>query len=360
MSLKHSINSLKKDELIEYMLTIGENKYRAKQIWHWMYVKGVKSFSEMTDIGKDLRAKLSNTIALQRLNTDLHKISSDGTQKWVLQLYDKNKIETVFIPEETRGTLCISSQVGCTLNCSFCYTGTMPLVRNLTADEIIGQLLLVKDLLNDWSKYKNKRKITNIVFMGMGEPLYNYDEVLKSINILTDKEGLGYSKRKITLSTSGVVPVIEKLKDEIEIGLAISLHAVRNELRDSLVPINRKWSIEKLIEVLTDYPKTNNSRRITFEYVMLEGINDSIEDAKILRALLKPLYAKVNLIPFNPWPGSNYKSSSLETINRFADTICNDKGIMATVRQPRGQDIFAACGQLKSISVRKNNIKNVN
>ena len=349
-----SINSFGKNDLKKYIIDLGEKKYRANQLWKWLYVKGVKSFSEMTDIGKDLRNKLSINNSIKRLEIGLHRISSDGTQKWLLNLHDKNKVEMVFIPEDNRGTLCISSQVGCTLSCSFCHTGTMPLVRNLTSDEIIGQLLLAKDHLNDWKTTKDKRKITNIVFMGMGEPLYNYDEVVKAVKVLMDNEGLNYSKRKITLSTSGVVPAITKLKNDVEVGLAISLHAVKNEIRDYLVPINRKWPIEKLLESLTNYPGMNSSRKITFEYVMLDGINDSLEDAKILIKLLKPMHAKINLIPFNSWPGSKYKCSSAEAIKKFSEKVCKEGGIMATVREPRGSDILAACGQLKSSSVRKN------
>ena len=355
MSSLHPINSFGKADLKEHVISLGEKQYRAKQLWNWLYVKGAKSFSEMNNIGKEFRGKLTLSNNFQRLSIYDNQVSNDGTRKWVFELSDGNKIETVFIPEEERGTLCISSQVGCTLACSFCHTGTMPLVRNLTSDEIVGQLLIVKDCLDDWHDLNKKRKITNIVFMGMGEPLYNYDEVKKAIQIFLDNEGLNFSRRKITLSTSGVVPKIEKLKNDLDVSLAISLHAVSNEVRNNLVPINRKWPIEKLLEVLTNYPGVNNSRRITFEYVMLEGINDTINDAKALVKLLKFIPAKVNLIPFNPWPGSTYKCSSIEVINKFADLVCNDGGIVATVRQPRGQDILAACGQLKSDSVRSKN-----
>ena len=378
MSSLHPINSFGKADLKEHVISLGEKKYRAKQLWNWLYVKGAKSFSEMNNIGKELIGKLTLSNNFQRLNIYDNQVSNDGTRKWVFELYDGNKIETVFIPEEERGTLCISSQVGCTLACSFCHTGTMPLVRNLTSDEIVGQLLIVKDCLDDWHDLNKKRKITNIVFMGMGEPLYNYDEVKKAIQIFLDNEGLNFSRRKITLSTSGVVPKIEKLKNDLDVSLAISLHAVCNEVRNNLVPINRKWPIEKLLEVLTNYPGVNNSRRITFEYVMLEGINDTINDAKVLIKLLKSTGVKTfvihsrkailgkftpkqNLIPFNPWPGSTYKCSSIEVINKFADVVCSDGGIVATVRQPRGQDILAACGQLKSDSVRiKNKFKKLN
>ena len=355
-----SINSFSKEDLQQYIIDIGEKNFRSKQLWRWIYVNGAKSFNEMSDVGANLRNKLNSDINFNRLVIDTHQVSEDGTQKWLFTLKDKRKIETVFIPEADRGTLCISSQVGCTLSCSFCHTGTMSLVRNLKADEIVGQVLSVKDSLLDWNM-KN-RKITNIVFMGMGEPLYNYQEVTKAIKILLDNEGLCYSRRKITLSTSGVVPVIQKLKKELDVSLAISLHAVSDELRNELVPINKKWPIKELLSVLEIYPGVNNARRITFEYVMLDGVNDSTDDAKKLVNLLKPIHAKVNLIPFNPWPGSNYKCSSDKAIKNFADEICYNGGITATVRYARGQDILAACGQLKSNSVRLRNekVKNIN
>jgi len=355
-----SINSFSKEDLQQYIIDIGEKNFRSKQLWRWIYVNGAKSFNEMSDVGANLRNKLNSDINFNRLVIDTHQVSEDGTQKWLFTLEDKRKVETVFIPEADRGTLCISSQVGCTLSCSFCHTGTMPLVRNLKSDEIVGQVLSVKDSLLDWNM-KN-RKITNIVFMGMGEPLYNYQEVTKAIKILLDNEGLCYSRRKITLSTSGVVPVIQKLKKELDVSLAISLHAVSDELRNELVPINKKWPIKELLSVLEIYPGVNNARRITFEYVMLDGVNDSTDDAKKLVNLLKPIHAKVNLIPFNPWPGSNYKCSSDKVIKNFADEICYNGGITATVRYARGQDILAACGQLKSNSVRLRNekVKNIN
>jgi len=360
MSENIAINSLSKDELKKYIIKLGEKEYRANQLWRWIYVNGVKSFKSMSDIGVNLRDKLSSEVTFNRLIPNTHQISVDGTQKWLFSLHDKKEVETVFIPEEDRGTLCISSQVGCTLSCSFCHTGTMALVRNLTADEIVGQVLSAKDSLLDWG-LKN-RKITNIVFMGMGEPLYNYQEVTKAIKILLDNEGLCYSRRKITLSTSGVVPIIQKLKKQLDVSLAISLHAVNDKLRNELVPINKKWPIKELLSVLEAYPGVNNARRITFEYVMLAGINDSIAEAKKLVSLLKPIHAKVNLIPFNPWPGSIYKCSPEKTIKDFADEICNNGGITATVRHARGQDILAACGQLKSNSerTRKEKVKNIN
>ena len=352
MANKINFYTLEKKELISFLDAIGEKKYRADQLWKWTYTKGIKSFDEMSNIGELLKDKLDSSIEMFRLEKHTHQISNDGTQKWLFNLKDNKKIETVFIPEDDRGTLCVSSQVGCTLACSFCHTGTMPLVRNLTVDEIVAQVLSAKDYLSDWDSRNAHRKITNIVFMGMGEPLYNYETVLKASKILLDNEGLCYSRRKITLSTSGVVPAIEKLKKELEVSLAISLHAVNDKLRNILVPINKKWPIKELFSVLKDYPGVNNSRRITFEYVMLDGINDSIEDAKALAKMLKPLHAKVNLIPFNPWPGSKYKCSSENNIKLFADEVCYKGGITATIRHPRGQDILAACGQLKSDSVR--------
>jgi 23S rRNA (adenine2503-C2)-methyltransferase len=358
MKKNFSVNSFTRDELSQYIFDLGEKKYRAKQLWKWMYVNGVKSFNEMSDIHVKLRDKLNSDLLFSRLSIDKHQISKDGTQKWLFELKDKKKVETVFIPEMDRGTLCISSQVGCTLSCSFCHTGTMPLVRNLSTYEIIGQILAAKDSLLDWG-IKN-RKITNIVFMGMGEPLYNYKEVTRAIRILLDNEGLCYSRRKITLSTSGVVPIIQKLKYELDVSLAISLHAVTDKVRNELVPINKKWPIKELLSALEVYPGVNNSRRITFEYVMLDGVNDSINDAKKLVKLLKPLHAKVNLIPFNPWPGSIYNCSSVKTIKDFADEVCYSGGITATIRHARGQDILAACGQLKSNSVRLNREKVVN
>ena len=360
MSENIAINSLSKDDLKKYIIKLEEKDYRAKQLWRWLYVRGVKSFKDMSDIGVNLRDQLSAKMSFERLIPNTHQVSEDGTQKWLFSLKDKREVETVFIPEADRGTLCISSQVGCTLSCSFCHTGTMALVRNLTADEIVGQVLSAKDSLLDWG-LKN-RKITNIVFMGMGEPLYNYQEVTKAIKILLDNEGLCYSRRKITLSTSGVVPIIQKLKKELDVSLAISLHAVNDKLRNELVPINKKWPIKELLSVLEVYPGVNNARRITFEYVMLDGVNDSIAEAKKLVSLLKPIHAKVNLIPFNPWPGSIYKCSSTKAIKDFADEVCNNGGITATVRHARGQDILAACGQLKSNSerIKREKVKNIN
>jgi 23S rRNA (adenine2503-C2)-methyltransferase len=278
--------------------------------------------------------------------------SEDGTRKWLLGTADNNAVESVFIPEDDRGALCISSQVGCTLTCSFCHTGTQQLVRNLTADEIVGQMMVARDTYGEWPSPKEGRMLSNIVMMGMGEPLYNYEEVAKAIHILMDGEGLSVSKRRITLSTSGVVPLIEKVGEELGVGLAISLHAVRDDLRDDLVPINRKHPIKELLAACRNYPGANNARRITFEYVMLKGVNDAAADAKELARLLKDIPAKINLIPFNAWPGAAYECSSHHTIKKFSE-ILNERGLSAPIRVPRGRDIMAACGQLKSARERK-------
>ena len=330
----------------------GQKSFRVKQIWKWLYAKGSKKFDDMSDVSLKFRENLKNNyqIKLPLINKD--ETSQDGTRKWLFGLEDGNEIETVFIPDSNRGTLCVSSQVGCTLSCSFCYTGTMKLVRNLSVSEIIGQILVAKNLLNDWGNKTQDRTITNIVMMGMGEPLYNYNNVLEALKVFSDGEGLSISKRRITLSTSGVVPYLNKLKEDIDINLAISLHAVKNSIRDQLVPINKKWPIEKLLECLLEYPNISNARRITFEYVMLKGVNDSKEDAKKLVSLLSPFPAKVNLIPFNPWPKSLYESSSPETIKNFSDIVCKGNIITVTIRKQRGSDISAACGQLRSSSKR--------
>ncbi len=344
-----SINDLKLE-----MEKLGETSYRAQQLWRWVYVKGVKKFDDMTDLSAVFRSKLNEKFILCRPEIASSKISLDGTRKWLLKLYDNNLIEMVFIPEKERGTLCVSSQVGCSLSCSFCNTGTMPIVRNLKVDEIIGQVLVANDELDNWPFKSTRRKITNIVFMGMGEPLYNYKNLIKSLKIIQDNEGLAFSNRKITLSTSGIVPMIEKLKSDINVNLAISLHATNDKLRDTLVPINKKWSIKALLESLKNYPGMNNARRITFEYIMLKNINDSEQDAKALVKLLKDIPSKINLIPFNFWKGSIYQSSEKHVINNFLNVISNYGGITATIRYPRGSDILAACGQLKSESTKKN------
>jgi 23S rRNA (adenine2503-C2)-methyltransferase len=343
-----------------------ELNMRATQLWHWIYHRGAREFSAMRNIARPVLDRLADHCTLARPEIVAEQVSADGTRKWLLRFapahrFDKGaEIECVYIPESDRGTLCVSSQVGCTLNCSFCHTGTMPLVRNLTAGEIVGQVLVARDRLGDFPggvaptdgltpKGEGVRAVSNIVFMGMGEPLYNYEAVRDAIAILTDGDGLSLSKRRITVSTSGVVPEMHRLGAECGTMLAISLHATNNALRDKLVPLNRKYPIETLIKACRDYPGASNARRITFEYVMLKGVNDSPAEAKALVRLLKGLPAKINLIPFNPWPGSTFECSDWETIERFSEIVFN-AGYASPVRTPRGRDILAACGQLKSES----------
>jgi 23S rRNA (adenine2503-C2)-methyltransferase len=338
---------------------------RVAQLWSWIYVRGVTSFDDMTDVGKDLRAKLAAAYCLDRLEIVTEQVSIDGTRKWLIRLPKRGhesrapEIECVYIPEEDRGTLCISSQVGCTLTCTFCHTGTQRLVRNLEAEEIVGQILIARDRIGDWPGATppgdgrllptTERKITNVVLMGMGEPLYNFDNVKTAMEVVADGEGLSLSKRRITLSTSGVVPEIARWGEEAGTMLAISLHAVSDDLRNVLVPINKRYPISALMQACRDYPGLSNARRITFEYVMLKDVNDSIEDAKALVRLLRGIPAKINLIPFNPWPGTAYECSDWEVIEAFADVV-NRAGYASPVRTPRGRDILAACGQLKSAS----------
>ncbi len=340
-------------------------KMRVAQIWNWVYVRGVSDFDAMVNVSKDMREMLKTHFTIARPEIVEEQISNDGTRKWLLRFPPRGagrpvEIEAVYIPEEGRGTLCISSQVGCTLTCTFCHTGTQKLVRNLTAEEILSQLLLARDRLGDFPDRdvpqggmvpSSDRKVTNVVMMGMGEPLYNFEEVKKALLIASDGDGLSLSKRRITLSTSGVVPEIYKTGEEIGVMLAISLHAVRDDLRDLLVPINKKYPLKDLIEACRNYPGLSNARRITFEYVMLKDVNDSLEDAKGLIQLLKGVPSKINLIPFNPWPGTNYQCSDWEQIEKFADFI-NAAGYASPIRTPRGRDILAACGQLKSESER--------
>lgn len=349
---KINLIGLSRSELAQALADVGAEKFRAKQVWQWMYAHGAKDFSQMTSISKKQQEKFAEHFTIDRPNVDRALKSSDGTRKWLLRFSDGHKAESVHIPEEDRGALCVSSQVGCTLTCTFCHTGTMKLVRNLTASEIIGQALIARDDLGEWPAPQENRLFSNIVMMGMGEPLYNYDQVAKALTIIMDGEGIAISKRRITLSTSGVVPMIERCGKELGVNLAISLHAVRNDLRNEIVPINKKYPIEMLLEACRNYPAATNARRITFEYVMLKGINDTDADARELVRLLKDIHAKVNLIPFNPWPGAPYECSSNNRIHAFAD-ILNDAGYSSPVRTPRGRDIFAACGQLKSDSERK-------
>ena len=369
LSEKPSLIGLSREELGRALVEKGvaerQVKMRVSQIWHWLYIRGISDFNDMTNVAKDLRALLKEHFTIQRPEIAEEQISNDGTRKWLLRFPARGagrpvEVETVYIPEEGRGTLCISSQVGCTLTCSFCHTGTQRLVRNLTAEEILSQLLLARDRLGDFPDREtpqgailpsSERKITNIVMMGMGEPLYNFEEVKKALLIATDGDGLSLSKRRVTLSTSGVVPEIYRTGDEIGVMLAISLHAVRDELRDMLVPINKKYPLKDLIEACRNYPGLSNARRITFEYVMLKDVNDSLEDAKGLIQLLKGVPAKINLIPFNPWPGTKYECSDWDRIERFSEIVFR-AGYASPVRTPRGRDILAACGQLKSESER--------
>lgn len=339
---------------------------RVEQLWSWIYVRGATSFDTMTDVSKHLRARLDESFSLARPQIVTEQISSDGTRKWLLRLASRGheakppEIEAVYIPEANRGTLCISSQVGCTLTCSFCHTGTQRLVRNLEAEEIVGQILLSRDRIGDWPCAASpadggmlpasEKKITNIVLMGMGEPLYNFDNVKAAMAIASDGDGLGFSKRRITLSTSGVVPEIPRWGAEAGTMLAISLHATHDDLRDKLVPINRKYPIAELLDACRAYPGLSNARRITFEYVMLKGVNDSPADARALVKLLAGIPAKINLIPFNAWPGAEYECSDDDAIERFA-AVVNKAGYVSPVRTPRGRDILAACGQLRSQSV---------
>ncbi len=396
VSGKRNIVGVTRTELATEFEALGLKKMHAQQVWQWVYKRGATDFSDMTNIAKATREMLDERYVIGRAGIPRGALSFDATRKWLVKFQDGNEVETVYIPEEDRGTLCISSQVGCTLACTFCHTGTQRLVRNLTATDIVTQFLIAKDTLGDWlpletrdktvtspnaanrkeqtqrgleqarpaipanmtgmkakaedlDKYHASRRITNIVFMGMGEPLMNYEHVIRAIDILSDNEGLALSRRKITVSTSGVVPLIEKLGHDAACSLAISLHAVTNELRNEIVPINRKYPIEQLLAACKAYPEVSNSRRIMFEYVMLKDVNDSDADARELTRLLKDIPSKVNLIPFNPWPGAPYECSSNNRIHAFR-RILQEAGITTPIRKTRGEDIMAACGQLKSDS----------
>jgi 23S rRNA (adenine2503-C2)-methyltransferase len=324
---------------------------RTRQLWNWIYVHGAREFSAMTNLAKDFRGAMAESFALERPHVVTEQISNDGTRKWLLRTDPGIEFETVFIPEPGRGTLCISSQVGCTLNCRFCHTGTQKLVRNLTPSEIVGQVMIAREALGDWPSTKENRRITNVVLMGMGEPLYNFENVKAAMALVSDGDGLAFSKRRITLSTAGVVPMIARAGQEIGCSLAISLHSARDEVRDVIVPINRKYPLKELLEACRTYPGVSNARRITFEYVMLKGVNDSLTDARELVRAIRGIPAKINLIPFNPWPGAPYECSDWEQIEKFAE-IVNRAGYASPVRTPRGRDIMAACGQLKSESVK--------
>jgi len=366
---KPSLIGLSREEMADQLRELGipekQLKMRVSQIWHWLYIRGISDFAYMKNLSKDFRKTLEDNFDIARPEIIEEQISNDGTRKWLMQFPSLGarkpvEVETVYIPEEGRGTLCISSQVGCTLTCTFCHTGTQKLVRNLTSGEVLAQLLVARDRLGDFPDSETPsgaivpsegRKVSNIVMMGMGEPLYNFDNVKKALLIAIDGDGLALSRRRVTLSTSGVVPNISRTGEEIGVMLAISLHAVQDELRDELVPVNKKYPLKDLMDACRNYPGLNNARRITFEYVMLKGVNDSLEDAKELVQLLKGIPAKINLIPFNPWEGSNYECSDWETIEKFADFI-NANGYASPIRTPRGRDIMAACGQLKSESER--------
>ena len=356
MNASTSLIGLSAAELTALLETTGLDpkpaRMRARQLWNWTYVHGARDFTAMTNLAKDFRNQMAERFTLARPEIVTEQISEDGTRKFLLRTGPGIEFETVYIPEEDRGTLCVSSQVGCTLNCRFCHTGTQKLVRNLTPYEIVGQLMVARDALSDWPSTGENRKITNVVMMGMGEPLYNFEHVKSALAIVADGDGLALSKRRITLSTAGVVPMIARAGNEIGSSLAISLHAVRDELRDVLVPLNKKYPLVELMTACRTYPGVSNARRITFEYVMLKGVNDSLADARGLVKLVSGIPAKINLIPFNPWPGAPYECSDWATIEKFAE-IVNRAGYASPVRTPRGRDIMAACGQLKSASVKE-------
>ena len=358
-ALKPNLIGLSRDQLRDVLIEAGapekQIRMRVSQLWGWLYQKGVSDTDLMTNLSKDFRAFLAENFRISRPEIVTRQVSVDGTRKYLLRIDGGHEVEAVYIPEEDRGTLCVSSQVGCTLTCTFCHTGTQKLVRNLTAGEIVGQILVCRDDLGEWEhagrEAKDKRLLSNIVLMGMGEPLYNTDNVRDAMKIAMDHEGLSLSRRRITLSTSGVVPEIIRAGEEIGCMLAISFHATTDEVRDRLVPINKKWNIEKLLEACRNYPKLSNSERITFEYVMLKDVNDSDADARRLVKLISGIPAKINLIPFNPWPDAPYERSDWDRIEAFAE-IVNRAGYASPVRTPRGQDIMAACGQLKSATER--------
>jgi 23S rRNA (adenine2503-C2)-methyltransferase len=349
---RRNLIGLDRQALAAEMAAIGAPAFRARQLWHWIYHRGATDFAAMTSLAKDFRARLAEQFVIERPTIASAQHSVDGTQKWLLRFGDGQEVETVHIPEEDRGTLCVSSQVGCTLTCKFCHTGTQRLVRNLSAAEIVGQIMTARDQLGEWPSPQDGRLLSNIVLMGMGEPLYNYDNVAQAMKIAMDGEGIAISKRRITLSTAGVAPMIERCGRELGVNLAISLHAVNDELRDQIVPINRKYPLATLLEACRNYPGLTNARRITFEYVMLKDVNDTPAEARELVRLLKGIPAKVNLIPFNPWPGAPFECSSDAAIKRFSDIVF-DAGYSSPIRTPRGQDIMAACGQLKSASIKK-------
>ena len=349
---RRDLVGLSREELLAAVAEVGEAPFRAKQLWHWIYHQGVRDFSAMSSIARPLQEKFAQHFIVSRPDVALDQLSKDETRKFLFNFRDNEKVETVYIPDrqEDRGAVCISSQVGCTLSCRFCHTGTQKLARNLSSAEIVGQFMAARDAYKEWPSPKGEtpRLLSTIVLMGMGEPLYNYENVAKAMKIVMDGEGIGLSRRRITLSTSGVIPMMDKAGAELGVNLAVSLHAVRDDLRDELVPLNRKYPIKDLIAACKRYPGASNARRITFEYIMLKGLNDSETDARALVHLIAGLPAKVNLIPFNPWPGSSYEPSTPAALKKFA-AIVTQAGYASPIRTPRGQDILAACGQLKSL-----------
>ena len=366
---KRNLIGLDFEELTAALSVRGLEKFRAQQVWSWIYCYGVRDFKLMTTLAKPIREMLLEHFTVDRPEVSLYQKSEDDTSKWLVKMSDGQEVECVHIPEEDRGALCVSSQVGCTLTCRFCHTGTQRLVRNLDASEIVAQVMLARDYLREWPEPGKEntgkasrplddgdtvdpsRKLTNIVMMGMGEPLYNYENVAKALRIVMNGNGIAIGKRRITLSTSGVVPMIKRCGEELGVNLAVSLHAVTDELRDQIIPLNRKYPIKELLQACRDYPGVSNARRITFEYVMLKGINDSMSDAKQLVKLLRGIPAKVNLIPFNPWPGAPFECSDWNVIEKFGDLL-NASGLASPIRTPRGRDIMAACGQLRSASLK--------
>jgi len=350
--IKKNLTHFTKQELEAELMALGEKPFRAKQIWNWIYARGVKSFAEMTNVSKEMQQKLSDSFSLNRPEISKDFASFDGTRKWLVKFSDGREVEAVFIPEETRGTLCISSQVGCTLSCKFCHTGTQTLVRNLEFHEIVAQILLAKDLISDW--VKEGRKLTNIVFMGMGEPFFNYENVAKAVKILNDADGLDLSLRKITISTSGLVPEILRCSKELKTNLAISLHATNDVLRTDIMAINKKYPLSDLLTACKTYNRENPNQKITFEYVMLQGVNDQEIHAQELIKLIKKfnLNVKINLIPFNPWGGCSYDRTKELQIEKF-QKILKNAGLISPIRKTRGDDVLAACGQLKSESERE-------
>lgn len=343
---------LTRAELESRLTAIGEQRFRVRQVWHWIYHRGARDFDQMTSLAKPLRTRLAEHFTTARPEVSREQTSEDGSRKWLLRFADGTEAESVFIPEEDRGALCVSTQVGCTLTCRFCHTGTQRLVRNLDAGEIVAQVLVARDAFGEWPAPPGGRMLSNVVVMGMGEPLFNYDNVADALRIIMDPEGIAISRRRITLSTAGVVPMIRRVGAELGVKLAVSLHAATDELRDAIMPINKKYPLAELMQACREYPGADNARRITFEYVMLKGVNDSADDARALAALVRGIPAKFNLIPFNAWPGAPYTCSPMATIRRFS-AILNDAGYTAPIRVPRGRDILAACGQLRSASERE-------